>query len=45
MRLSLAGKSTINRLEYCPETIIDQAKSRYHKNAGSFSIVFILEQI
>ncbi len=27
----LAGKSTINRLEYCPETIIDQAKSRYHK--------------
>ena len=27
----LAGKSTINRLEYCPETVIDQAKSRYHK--------------
>jgi hypothetical protein len=27
----LAGKSTINRLEYCPETIIDQGKSRYHK--------------
>lgn len=27
----LAGKSTINRLEYCPETIIDQEKSRYHK--------------
>lgn len=27
----LAGKSTINRLEYCPETIINQAKSRYHK--------------
>ena len=27
----LAGKSTINRLEYCPETIIDQTKSRYHK--------------
>lgn len=28
---SLAGKSTINRLEYCPETILDQATSRYHK--------------
>ncbi len=27
----LAGKSTINRLEYCPETIIDQESSRYHK--------------
>ncbi len=28
---SLAGKSTINRLEYCPETIINQESSRYHK--------------
>ena len=27
----LAGKSTLNRLEYCPETIIDQETSRYHK--------------
>lgn len=27
----LAGKSTINRLEYCPETIINQESSRYHK--------------
>lgn len=27
----LAGKSTINRLEYCPETIINQSSSRYHK--------------
>ncbi len=27
----LAGKSTINRLEYCPETIIEPEKSRYHK--------------
>lgn len=27
----LAGKSTINRLEYCPETILDQRESRYHK--------------
>ncbi len=27
----LAGKSTINRLEYCPENIIDQKSSRYHK--------------
>ena len=24
----LAGKSTLNRLEYCPPTIIDQANSR-----------------
>ena len=30
-KAGLAGKSTLNRLEYCPETIIDQAKSRYHK--------------
>ena len=28
---TLAGKSTINRLEYCPETIINQESSRYHK--------------
>ena len=28
---TLAGKSTINRLEYCPETIINQKESRYHK--------------
>ncbi len=27
----LAGKSTINRLEYCPETIVDQKESRYHR--------------
>ena len=27
----LAGKSTINRLEYCPETILNQRESRYHK--------------
>lgn len=27
----LAGKSTLNRLEYCPETVIDQAGSRYHR--------------
>ena len=27
----LAGKSTLNRLEYCPETILDQAQSRYQK--------------
>ncbi len=27
----LAGKSTLNRLEYCPATIIDQANSRYHR--------------
>ncbi len=28
---AVAGKSTINRLEYCPDLIIDQSKSRYHK--------------
>ncbi len=28
---SLAGKSTLNRLEYCPETAINQAESRYHR--------------
>ena len=27
----LAGKSTLNRLEYCPETILDQASTRYHR--------------
>jgi hypothetical protein len=27
----LAGKSTLNRLEYCPETVIDQAEARYHR--------------
>lgn len=27
----LAGKSTLNRLEYCPETVIDQTNSRYHR--------------
>ena len=27
----LAGKSTLNRLEYCPETVINQAESRYHR--------------
>lgn len=30
-KTGLAGKSTINRLEYCPETIINQKSSRYHK--------------
>jgi hypothetical protein len=30
-KADLAGKSTINRLEYCPERIIHQEKSRYHK--------------
>lgn len=27
----LAGKSTLNRLEYCPERVIEQATSRYHR--------------
>ena len=30
-KTGLAGKSTINRLEYCPETIINQKESRYHR--------------
>ena len=30
-KTGLAGKSTINRLEYCPETIINQKSSRYHR--------------
>lgn len=30
-KTGLAGKSTINRLEYCPETIINQKASRYHR--------------
>lgn len=29
---TLAGKSTINRLEYCPETILNQESSRYQLN-------------
>ena len=28
---SLAGKSTINRLEYCPDSILNQKESRYHR--------------
>jgi hypothetical protein len=27
----LAGKSTLNRLEYCPETVTDQTEARYHR--------------
>lgn len=27
----LAGKSTLNRLEYCPEDVVKQRESRYHK--------------
>ena len=30
-KTGLAGKSTINRLEYCPETILNQKESRYHR--------------
>lgn len=29
--VALAGKSTLNRLEYCPETVIAQAEARYHR--------------
>lgn len=29
--VTLAGKSTLNRLEYCPETVIAQAEARYHR--------------
>ena len=27
----LAGKSTLNRLEHCPETVTNRAESRYHR--------------
>ena len=27
----LAGKSTLNRIEHCPETVESQAQSRYHR--------------
>ena len=27
----LAGKSTLNRIEHCPENVEQGAKSRYHK--------------
>jgi hypothetical protein len=27
----LAGKSTLNRLEYCPEDVLKQSEHRYHK--------------
>ena len=40
----LPGKSTINRLEYCPETILDQKSSRYHKiehSPGKIKNIFI----
>ena len=30
-RKGLAGKSTLNRLEYCPDTVIEQSQARYHK--------------
>ena len=32
----LAGKSTINRLEYCPDPILNQKQSRYHKIEPKF---------
>ncbi len=35
-QLGLAGKSTINRLEYCPENIVEQKTSRYHKIEAKF---------
>lgn len=28
---TLAGKSTLNRLEHCPETVEERAQSRYHR--------------
>ncbi len=28
---NLAGKSTLNRWEYCPETMLDPETNRYHK--------------
>uniref|UniRef100_UPI0035C9FEA9 transposase n=1 Tax=uncultured Nostoc sp. TaxID=340711 RepID=UPI0035C9FEA9 len=29
--MTLAGKSTLNRLEHCPENITSKAESRYHR--------------
>lgn len=29
--ITLAGKSTLNRLEHCPEDVSDRADSRYHR--------------
>lgn len=29
--ICLAGKSTLNRLEFCPETVVNQAEARYHR--------------
>lgn len=30
-QIVLAGKSTLNRLEHCPETVEERAESRYHR--------------
>ena len=27
----LAGKSTLNRIEHCPETVVNRAESKYHR--------------
>jgi len=27
----MAGKSTLNRIEHCPETVTNRQKSRYHR--------------
>jgi hypothetical protein len=32
--VTLASKSTLNRLEHCPENIKQGAESRYHKIVG-----------
>lgn len=29
--ITLAGKSTLNRLEHCPESVTDRAEARYHR--------------
>ncbi|MEQ8387050.1 MAG: IS1380 family transposase [Coleofasciculus sp. A1-SPW-01] len=40
----LAGKSTLNRLEHCPETVTNRVESRYHRighNASAIEKLFV----
>lgn len=29
--IPIAGKSTLNRIEHCPKTVLDRKNSRYHR--------------
>lgn len=40
----IAGKSTLNRLEHCPETVINRSESRYHRighDASKVEMLFV----